>query len=120
MNDTILNLNEETFADALASDRPVVVDFWAEWCQPCHHLAPTLDALAVDYGDQVQVVKVDIDANPGLAETYQVRSIPTVLVIADGAVQARLVGLQPKSAYADAVDPLIDASRTSSLRPGGT
>ena len=110
MNDTILNLDEETFADVLGSDRPVLVDFWAEWCQPCHQLAPTLDALAADYGDRVQVAKVDIDANPGLADTYQVGSIPTVLVIADGAVQARVVGVQPKSAYADAVDPLIEAS----------
>jgi thioredoxin 2 len=77
---------------------PVLLDCWADWCGPCHMLAPTIDALARDYAGRVLVAKLDVDANPTIAGRFDVRSIPTMLVFRDGQLIDRLVGVQPRSA----------------------
>jgi len=84
-------------ADVLKSDVPVVVDFWAEWCQPCKQIAPFLEELANDLGDQIKVAKVNIDDNPMTPTKYGVRGIPTLMLFKNGEIAATKVGAVPKS-----------------------
>lgn len=93
----IVNLSSSTFDETVAGgDRPVVVDFWAEWCGPCKAIAPILTELADELGDQVQIAKLNVDDNPDIAMRYNVMSIPTLLVFDGGDVQKRLVGAKGK------------------------
>jgi thioredoxin 1 len=93
----ILDVTDATFeADVLKSELPVLVDFWAEWCAPCRRLAPKVKELAEEFGEKLRVVKLDVDANPRVAAQMQVRAMPTLLVIKNGAVVGQLVGDQPK------------------------
>ena len=71
-------------AEVLASDRPLLVDFWAEWCPPCKAMAPTIDALAEELAESVKIVKLDVDANPGITVQYNVRAMPTLIVFKNG------------------------------------
>ena len=82
----------------LEATSPVLLDCWADWCGPCHMLAPTVDALARDYAGRVLVAKLDVDANPQVAGRFDVRSIPTLLLFRDGRLVERLVGVQPRGA----------------------
>ena len=84
-------------ADVLKSAKPVVVDFWAEWCGPCKMIAPHLEELAKELGDEVSVVKVNIDDNPSTPTKYGVRGIPTLMLFKNGEVAATKVGALPKS-----------------------
>jgi len=84
-------------ADVLKSDVPVVVDFWAEGCQPCKQIAPFLEELANDLGDQIKVAKVNIDDNPMTPTKYGVRGIPTLMLFKNGEIAATKVGAVPKS-----------------------
>ncbi len=91
-------VTDETFAtDVLKSGKPVLVDFWAEWCGPCRSIAPSLEALAEEYQGKLDVVKVNIDENPMAPSQYGVRGIPTLLIFKDGKVAAQQVGAAPKS-----------------------
>jgi thioredoxin 1 len=94
----------------LRSDRPVLVDFWAEWCQPCRAIAPTIDRIAERFGERATVGKVDIDANAPLAATYAVQAIPTILLFQRGEPVKRFVGLQSEQAIADAIDEVLHAN----------
>ncbi|MBA3365554.1 MAG: thioredoxin [Actinobacteria bacterium] len=84
--------------EVLGSDKPVIVDFWAEWCGPCHAVAPVLDRIAEERGDEIKVVKVNIDEEQGLAQRYGIFSIPTIILFRDGQPAAQAVGAQPKQA----------------------
>ena len=94
---------------ALQSDRPVLVDFYADWCPPCRVLGPTIDALADDYAGAATIAKVDVDANGPLAERYDVSSIPTILLFVDGQVTQRFVGITAREDLARALDDAIRA-----------
>ena len=83
--------------EVLKAQGPVLVDFWAEWCGPCRVLGPSIDALASEKGQQIKVVKVNIDESPNAPSKYGVRSIPTVLIFKGGEVVAQTVGAMPKS-----------------------
>ena len=85
-------------ADVLGSDKPVLVDFWAEWCGPCKMVAPVLEEIAAQHGDKITVAKLNIDENPQIAEKYQILSIPTMSVFSGGQVVKSIVGAKPKSA----------------------
>jgi len=90
-------VTDATFADQVErSPTPVLLDLWADWCGPCHMLAPTIEQLSSELAGRVKVAKLDIDENPQTASRFGVRSIPTLLVLKDGKEVDRLVGVQPK------------------------
>ncbi|GAA5182893.1 thioredoxin [Rugosimonospora acidiphila] len=92
------SVTDATFADeVLASDIPVLVDFWAEWCGPCHRIAPVLDELATEYEGRLRIVKLDADNNPQTARAYNIMSMPTLTVFRNGEVVSQVVGAHPKS-----------------------
>ena len=92
-------VTDATFSsDVLKSDKLVLVDFWAEWCGPCRKVAPVLEEIASELGDKLEVVKLDIDANPSTTTTYQVMSVPTLTLFKGGEPVQSIVGAQPKSA----------------------
>ena len=92
-----VHVTDETFASEVdRSAAPVLLDLWADWCGPCHMLAPTIDQLSVEMAGRVKVAKLNIDENPQTANRFGVRSIPTLLVLKGGQVVDRLVGVHPK------------------------
>jgi thioredoxin 1 len=84
-------------ADVLGADKPVLVDFWAEWCGPCRMIAPALEELSSELGDRVKIVKLNIDENPDAPGRYGVRGIPTMILFNNGQPAATKVGAEPKS-----------------------
>src|SRR5215510_1170414 len=93
------DVTETTFdQEVIASDKPVIVDFWAEWCGPCHAVSPVLDRIAEERSDELKLVKVNIDEEQGLAMRYGIASIPTVVLFKDGEPAAAAIGAQPKQA----------------------
>ena len=98
MSDKIVYTSDSGFeADVLQSAKAVLVDFWAEWCGPCKMIAPILNEAADDYADRMEVAKLNIDENPNIPNKYGIRSIPTLMLFKDGAVQAQKVGAMSKS-----------------------
>ena len=94
-------------ADVLNSDKPVLVDFWAEWCGPCRMIAPTVEALAEEYKDKALVYKMNVDENQGVPNQYGIRGIPTLIVFKGGQEQERIVGAVSREAIAKAIDKYV-------------
>ena len=98
MVENIFHISDESFEEeVLQSDRPVLIDYWAEWCGPCKMIAPVLDEIATEYSDRLKVVKLNIDDNPQTPPKYGIRGIPTLMVFKDGQVEATKVGAVSKA-----------------------
>ena len=105
MSDNIVHTSDATFeADVLNNEKPVLLDFWAEWCGPCKMIGPLLEEVAVSRADNLAVVKLNVDENPNTAQKFGIRSIPTLILFKDGAVQAQKMGAMPKSQLDEFLD----------------
>jgi thioredoxin 1 len=103
-----VEVNDSNFEEVvIKSDKPVIVDFWAEWCGPCRMIGPIVEELSEDYKDQVVCTKLDVDSNPGIASKYGIRNIPTVLFFKDGKIADKQVGAVPKSNLERKLKPLL-------------
>ena len=105
MSDKIVHTTDGNFdADVLQNDKPVLIDFWAEWCGPCKMIAPLLDEAATEYADKLSIVKINIDENPNTPQKFGIRSIPTLMIFKDGAPQAQKLGAMSKSQLIEFLD----------------
>ena len=106
-----IEINEVNFeAEVLKSTKPVLVDFWAEWCGPCKMLAPVLDEIATEQSGRVKIVKVNVDENPALAARYGIQSIPTLLYFAGGQLRHQTIGVAGKKRIVDTLEVLAVAA----------
>ncbi len=97
---TVVFTDQNFESEVLKSDKPVLVDFWAEWCAPCHMITPAVEALAEEYADRVKFGKLNVDENQSVTARYQIRGIPTLLVFKNGEVQEQQVGVTSKDVIA--------------------
>jgi thioredoxin 1 len=108
VSDKIVCTTDGSFdTDVVNNAKPVLVDFWAEWCGPCKMIAPLLDEAADEYADKIDIVKLNVDENPITGAKFGVRSIPTLILFKDGALQAQKLGAMSKSQLAEFIDTNI-------------
>ena len=108
MSDQILNVTDDSFEnDVINNEKPVLVDYWAEWCGPCKMIAPVLEDIAEDYADKLVVAKLNIDQNPQTSPKYGIRGIPTLMIFKGGNVVATKVGALSRSQLVEFIDSAI-------------
>ncbi len=108
MSGKIVTVSDSEFeSSVLQGDKPVLIDFWAEWCQPCKMLAPTVEEIAGEYEDKIMVGKLNVDDNPATATKYGIRGIPTLLLFKGGQVVQQLVGVKSKAEIKKVIDENI-------------
>jgi thioredoxin 1 len=108
MSDLVNEVSDASWEkDVMQSDRPVLVDFWAEWCGPCRALGPTVEAVAEKYSTTARVVKLNVDNNPAISQQYGIKGIPTLIVFKAGKEEERLVGATSKEAISRMIDKHI-------------
>src|ERR687896_1882840 len=106
MSDSVTQVGDQDFEEkVLSSDRPVLVDFWAEWCVPCHMVSPVVEEIGQEKGLDLKVAKLNIDDNPDATRTYGVMSIPSLILFKEGKEVARLTGARPKDAILRDLEP---------------
>ena len=107
MSNNVIELNDSNFEEHVSNSKPVLVDFWAEWCGPCKMLTPTIEELADDFSDKAIIGKVNVDQSPSIAQKYLIRSIPSILFFKNGSVERQLVGVVPKAEMAKIIEELL-------------
>ena len=107
MGQNTITVTDSGFADAIASETPTLVDFWAEWCGPCKIIAPIVEELAGEYDGKVKFAKLDVDTNPRVATKYGIRGIPTLLIFSGGSPVDQVVGAVPKSKLKGHLDKVL-------------
>lgn len=111
MSEHVSETNDNSFEqDVLQSERPVLVDFWAEWCAPCKALNPAVEAVALKYAGSARVVKMNIDDNPMVAQRYGIRGLPTMILFKDGREEDRVVGSISKDAISRLIDKYVSTA----------
>ena len=105
-----IEITDANFEEIIASDKPVLVDFWAEWCGPCKMIGPVVEELAADYDGKAVIGKVDVDSNPAVSAKFGIRSIPTLLVFKGGEIVDKQIGAVPKSVLSQKLDAQVEAS----------
>ncbi len=107
-HENVREFTDDNFkAEAIEADQPVLVDFWADWCQPCKMIAPTIEALADEYAGRVKVGKLDTDTNRGISVELGISSIPTVILFKDGQIVRKFVGVTAKDAFVVELDKAV-------------
>src|SRR5918996_1683952 len=110
MSDSVTQVGDQDFEEkVLSSDRPVLVDFWAEWCVPCHMVSPVVEEIGREYAGKMNTAKLNVDDNPETTRKYGVMSIPTLIVFKDGQEKARVVGARGKDSILREIEPHIAA-----------
>ncbi len=99
-----IEITDANFEEIIASDKPILVDFWAEWCGPCRMIGPIVEELANEYEGKAVIAKVDVDSNPNVSAKFGIRSIPTLLVFKGGEIVDKQVGAVPKAVLAGKLD----------------
>src|SRR3970282_1739022 len=97
MSENTVTLNDSNFNDTISGETPILVDFWAEWCGPCRLVAPVLDEIAKAYTGKISIAKRNVDETPRLSATFDVMSIPTMILFKDGVEKKRIIGARPKN-----------------------
>src|SRR6266404_2546003 len=111
MSENVKETSDGTFEnDVLKSDRPVLVDFWAEWCAPCRMLAPTVEAVAEKYANTATVVKLNVDHNPAVSQRFGIKGIPTLILFKNGKEEERVVGATSEQAISRMLDKHVSAA----------
>jgi thioredoxin 1 len=107
-------ITDGTFdAEVLQADTPVLVDFWAEWCQPCKMIAPVLEKIATQQEGKLKIAKLNVDENPGKMTEFQIRGIPTLLLFKDGKLVDKLVGFMPEKALMEKIQKHVELTATA-------
>src|SRR5213082_2451325 len=111
MSEKVSSVTDSSFEkEVLQSDRPVLVDFWAEWCAPCRMLAPTVEAVADKYAETARVVKLNVDFNPSVSQRYGIKGIPTLILFKNGKEEERVVGATSEQAISRMLDKHVGAA----------
>ncbi|MFI3294505.1 MAG: thioredoxin [Rikenellaceae bacterium] len=100
-------INQSNFQEILSSDKPVLIDFWAEWCGPCRRISPIIDELYSEYGESAHICKCDVDSNDDIAAKYGVRNIPTIIFVKGGEVVDKVVGATSKEVLKEKIDKMM-------------
>ncbi|MDR1330869.1 MAG: thioredoxin [Tannerella sp.] len=102
-----LTVTDSNFEELLSGGKPLVIDFWAEWCGPCRMVGPIIEELAAEYEGRVNIGKVDVDNNPDVVSRFGIRNIPTILLFKDGELADKCVGVSTKAAFIERIEKLL-------------